>query len=73
MPTTVTKKITQVFTSPHSKNVWANIEGIGYRKVETLTPDGCSNMFQALVAARASGVPVTITINDANLINLLYF
>jgi len=72
MPTTVTKKITQVFTSPHSQNVWANIETIGYRKVEGLSTDGCTNMFQMLVAAKASGLPVTVTINDANLITLLY-
>lgn len=72
MPTTVTKKVVMVFTSPHSQNVWGNIESLGWRKVETLSTDGCTNMFQVLVAAKASGVPVTATINDANLITILY-
>ena len=72
MPTTVTKKVLQVFTSPHSQNVWGNIETIGWRKVETLSTDGCTNMFQLLVAAKGSGLPVTVTINDSNLITILY-
>jgi immune inhibitor A len=72
MPTTVTKRVLQVYTSPHSQNVWGNIETIGWRKVETLSTDGCSNVFQLLVAAKASSLPVTVTISDANLITIIY-
>lgn len=70
---TVTKKVLQVYGSPHSMNVWAFIETLGWRKVQTLTADGSTNMFLMLVAARASGIAVTATLDASNLITLLYF
>ena len=72
---TVTKKILQVYGSPHSQNVWAFIETIGWRKVQLLSTDGITNMFLMLVAARTSGIAVTATLSDATaaaVITMLY-
>jgi immune inhibitor A len=61
----VVKKIIRVFVSPHSQNVWAYIDTIGYRKVQMLSTDGSTNMFVVLTAARTSGIPVNITLSNA--------
>lgn len=67
------KKILQVFTSPHSKNVWGFVETLGWRKVQPLTNDGATNMFMVLTAAKSSGIAVSGTINDAtNEITTIY-
>lgn len=67
-----TKKILQVYASPHSRNVWGYIDGIGWRKVQSLSNDGSTNMFAILVAARNSGVAVRGTLTAANEISILY-
>ncbi|MDQ6478415.1 hypothetical protein [Dyadobacter sp. LHD-138] len=67
------KKILQVFTSPHSKNVWGFVETLGWRKVQPLTNDGATNMFMVLTSAKSSGIAVSGTINDAtNEITTIY-
>jgi hypothetical protein len=67
------KKILQVFTSPHSKNVWGFVDTLGWRKVQPLTPDGATNMFMVLTAAKSSGIAVSGSIDDAtNEITTIY-
>ncbi|WP_254563075.1 hypothetical protein [Dyadobacter diqingensis] len=60
------KKILQVYSSPHSKNVWGFVETLGWRKVQPLTTDGATNMFLVLTAAKSSGIAVSGTIDDAS-------
>jgi immune inhibitor A len=67
-----TKKILQVYASPHSRNVWGFIEGIGWRKVQSISNDGSTNMFAILVAARSRGVGVRGTLTDSGEISILY-
>lgn len=50
----------RVYSTPHSRNVWAYPHGVGWRKVQPLTDDGTTNVFAALVAARAANAPVTL-------------
>jgi len=67
------KKILKTFTSPHSKNVWAEIETIGWRKVGQESTDGVTNMAIVINAARANNKTVSGFIDDGtNLINHLY-
>jgi immune inhibitor A len=66
------KKVLQVFVSPHSKNAWAYIESAGWRKMETLSVDGVTNMFEAMVAARSSGKTIT-AIADGSTVSQLYY
>ena len=66
------KKVLRVFTSPHSKNVWGNIETIGWKKVGQNSTDGVTNMAIILNAARANNKTVSGTIDASNLISILY-
>lgn len=70
--TTITKKVLQVFTSPHSQNAWAFIESVGWRKVDMLSADGVTNTFEALIAARSSGKTITAQV-DGSKVSLLYY
>ncbi len=74
-PPTITwqsnKAILSTFTSPHSKNAWAYIQDVGWRKVQDLTPDGVSSMFALLVDAQAFNKRVTVYV-DASLIYQAY-
>ena len=59
-------KVVQLcYTSPHSMNAWAYIQGAGWRKVQTLTPDGVSNVFTLLLEAQAGNRPVHIYADGA--------
>jgi M6 family metalloprotease-like protein len=75
VPATITwqsnKSVLSTFTSPHSKNAWAYIQDVGWRKVEDLTPDGVTNMFALLVDAQAFNRKVTVYV-DASLVYQAY-
>ena len=64
-------KVLRIFTSPHSKNAWAYIDTKGWRKVDTLSTDGVTNVFCALVEARANNRTVTVQI-DSQKIYIVY-
>ncbi len=66
------KKITRTFTSPHSKNCWAYIDSIGWRKVKPDSNDGSTNMFVLLNAARANNRTVSGTIDASNQLTILF-
>ncbi len=61
------KKVRQVFASPHSMNAWANIESVGWRKVDPQTTDGVTNMFALLTEARVNSKTVTAQVDDQNI------
>lgn len=65
------KKVLSTFTSPHSMNAWAYIQDIGWRKIQTLTADGVTNMFALLADAQTSGRKVHIYV-DGSLIYQAY-
>ena len=46
--------VSTVYATPHSKNAWANLAGVGWCKVNGVTTDGVSNTFATLAAARAN-------------------
>lgn len=67
------KKILRIFVSHHSQNAHAFLEGVGWRKVGTLSADGTTNVHLALVAARTHGIVATVTTNAAdNQIEIVY-
>lgn len=59
------KKVLSTFTSPHSQNAWAYIQDIGWRRVQTLTTDGVSNMFSLLSDAQAFGRTVHVYVDGS--------
>lgn len=51
--------VNMVYATPHSKNAWALFAGVpGWRRVKETSPDGVTNTFAVLAAARANGRPV---------------
>lgn len=55
------KSVLSTFTSPHSMNAWAYIQDVGgWRKIQPLTPDGVTNMFDLLTEAQASNRKVHV-------------
>jgi hypothetical protein len=65
--TWVTKKVLRTFSSPHNKNAWANLQGIGWRKAEPKSADGVANMFLTLCEAKVSNMNVRTYIDNKNI------
>lgn len=67
----VTKRVLRTYASPHSKNAWAYIDSVGWRKIKTLSTDGVSNTFFLLNKARATNKTVTASV-DNSVIHIAY-
>lgn len=65
------KKVLRTFTSPHTMNAWANIESVGWRKIEQVSTDGVTNVFIQLNEARAKNKTVSAQV-DNNTIYIVY-
>jgi hypothetical protein len=65
------KKVLMTYTTHHSMNAHAYIEGVGWRKVEPRSTDGVTNVFALLCEARANDRPVNAYV-DGSLIHQLY-
>ncbi|MGF1640689.1 MAG: C1 family peptidase [Rhodospirillales bacterium] len=52
--------VTQVYATPHSKNAWAHLQGLGWRKIEPVSNDGVTNTLALLTYARAHGRKVSV-------------
>lgn len=57
--------VVATYTTPHSMNAWANIESVGWRKIQPLTTDGVTRMFALLTEAQASGRKVHVQVDDS--------
>lgn len=65
--TWVTKRVLKTYSSPHSKNVWASLQGIGWRKIEPKSVDGVDNMFLTFCEAEVSNKNVRAYIDKKNI------
>ncbi|MBB3192490.1 M6 family metalloprotease domain-containing protein [Halomonas cerina] len=54
------KAVLQTYSTYHSQNAWANIQDLGWRKIETGNVDGVTNTFLALCDAQANGRNVSV-------------
>lgn len=52
--------VSQVYSTPHSKNAWAYLQGIGWRKIDPNASDGVTNTLAILAIAVADGKKVTV-------------
>ncbi len=52
--------VTQVYATPHSKNAWGHLQGIGWRKIDPNANDGVTNTLAILSVAVAEGLKVTV-------------
>ena len=65
------KTVIQTYSTYHSENGWARIDGIGWRKIKTGAKDGHTNTFALLSAAKANNRTVNVYIVN-NLIERAY-
>ena len=65
------KTVIQAYSTFHTENAWANIDGVGYKKIKTGNKDGVTNTFALLCAAKANNRTVNVYIVD-NLIERAY-
>lgn len=61
------KSVLQTYTTYHSQNAWARIQDLGWRKIETGSADGVTNMFQALCVAQANNRSVSVFVDDSKI------
>ena len=54
------KAVLQTYSTYHSQNAWASIQGLGWRKIETGSADGVTNTFLALCEAQANNRNVNV-------------
>lgn len=52
--------VDQVFTTHHGQNGWVSLAGQGWRKIQTGSADGVTNMLGVFTLARTKSKPVTI-------------
>jgi hypothetical protein len=67
----VTAKVVRAYATTHARNAWGYLDGHGWRKVSPDAPDGVTNVFAALVAARTSNKAVTALVTG-NQIERIY-
>ena len=65
------KLVLQTFASHHGQNAWANIEGLGWKKIKPNAADGVTNLFILMNAAKANGRRVNVHL-DADQIDIAY-
>jgi hypothetical protein len=66
------KKVLMTFASNHSQNSWAQIEGVGWRKIKTGATDGVTNLYIMMCVAKANNRMVNVHIDTDNLIDIAY-
>ncbi len=66
------KIVASAFASNDSEWAWANIEGLGWRRIKDGTCDGVANIFTIMCAAKAKDRPVNVEIDTDNLITTAY-
>lgn len=64
------KQIRRAFTSYHSKNAWALIQDVGWRKIKPSNNDGVTNTFAAVCEARANGKTATVQVSNTELFQI---
>lgn len=66
------KKVLSTFGHHTSSWAWANIEGIGWRRIKEGATDGCTNLFVLFNVARANDRNVHVYIDGDDLIQTAY-
>jgi hypothetical protein len=64
--------VDSVFVHNTTQWAWANISGLGWKRIKDGFPDGCTNLFVLLCTAKANGRKVNVDIDSSNLIITAY-
>lgn len=65
------KKVLNTFASNDAQNAWANIEGLGWRKIAPKAPDGVTDVFSIFCDALANNRLVSVFV-DATTVSIAY-
>jgi C1A family cysteine protease len=63
--------VSQAYASRDSQNAWAFLQGYGWRRIQTGSADGVTNMLAIFAEAVANGRPVTV-LADASFVHQAY-
>lgn len=66
------KKVAATFAHYTSQWAWANIDGLGWRRIKEGSPDGVSNLFLMMCEAKSNDKLVTVYIDEKDLITTAY-
>ena len=66
------KNVLSTFSSSDSKNVWANVDSVGWKRIEPASTDGATNVYAMLATARAHGRKVSVDVNAQDRIQTAY-
>jgi C1A family cysteine protease len=55
--------VTQVYASRDAQNAWAHFQGLGWRRIQSGSPDGVTNMLALFANAVAKNKPATILVD----------
>lgn len=64
--------VNMTFCSAGSKNAWASIGSLGWKKIAPTTTDGVTNVYMMMCAARGNSQKVNVNFNAANEIDIAY-
>ena len=64
------KLLLRTFATYHSKNAWAYVQDVGWRKINPQNPEGVTAMFATACDARANGGRVTVQATAQNLLQI---
>ena len=66
------RDVTATYAHHSSQWAWAEISGLGWRRIKNGSTDGCTNIFLMMNSARAAGRKVSVDVNNQNLITTAY-
>jgi hypothetical protein len=66
------KKVLATFVHHTTQWAWADIDGLGWRRIKDGAPDGCANLCTMMNAARANDRLVHVDVDASNLIVTAY-
>ena len=69
----MTGTVTETFSNALTTYAWAYIAGQWYQISQEGGPDSVTNMFTQLVAARSSGIQVTVDLDASNQIIHVFY
>ncbi len=64
------KLLLRTFATYHSKNAWAFVQDVGWRKIRPQNPNGATNLFYAACEARANGMTTTVETTKQEILQL---
>lgn len=66
------KTVKSTYVHHTTQWAWAEIDGLGWKRIKDGAADGCTNLFVLLTAARANNRSVHVFIDGSELITTAY-